>query len=114
MGDISDTIQEAAERARESKLNARVAIWVAITATIMAICDVKDGNVTQAMELAQANRIDAWSYFQAKSTKQAIVQNSMELLKLQKPPGYEELVKKDEEEIARYKTEKADLETKAD
>ena len=54
MADLGDTIQEVSEHARESKLNAKVAIWVALTATFMAICDVKDGNIVQAMEQAQA------------------------------------------------------------
>jgi hypothetical protein len=114
MSDLSDTIQEASEHARESKINAKVAIWVALTATCMALCDVKDGNVVQAMSQAQAHSIDAWSYFQAKSTKEAIVQNSMDILKAQKNTGYEELVQKDELEIARYEKEKAEIKKQAE
>jgi len=114
MSDISDTIQEASEHARESKINAKVAIWVALTATFMAICDVKDGNIVQAMQQAQAHSIDAWSYFQAKSTKETIIENSLEYLKVQKNPGYEELIKKDEEEIARYEKEKAEIKKQAE
>ncbi|HEY3594126.1 MAG TPA: DUF4337 domain-containing protein, partial [Polyangiaceae bacterium] len=33
------------------------------------ICNVKDGNIVQGMQQAQANAVDAWSYYQAKSTK---------------------------------------------
>ena len=106
MPDISDTIQESSEHARESKLNGLVAIWVALTATFMALCDVKDGNIGQAMAQAQAHSIDAWSYFQAKSTKEVVVQNSLELLRAQKSPGYEELAKKYEGDLARYEKEK--------
>ena len=83
MNDISDTIQEPVEEAGKSKINSRVAIFVAITATFMALCNVKDGNIVQAMSQAQARAIDAWSYFQAKSTKQSIAENSLELFKLQ-------------------------------
>jgi hypothetical protein len=114
MHDLGDTIQETSAHARESKINALVAIWVALTATFMAICDVKDGNVTQAMSAAQAHSLDAWSYFQAKSTKEANLQNIVDLLKLQKAPGYEELLKKDEEQIARYEKEKAEIKKQAE
>jgi len=114
MSDISDTIQEASEHARESKINGKVAIWVALTATFMALCDVKDGNIVQAMEQAQAHAIDAWSYFQAKSTKEIIVENSVEYLKVQKNGDYEDLIKKHEDQIARYEKEKTEIKKQAE
>ena len=114
MSDLSDTIQETSAHGRESKINAHVAVWVAITATFMAICNVKDGNIVQAMSQAQAHSIDAWTYYQAKSTKEAITENTLELLKLQKNPGYEELVKKDEAQITKYEHEKADIKKQAE
>ena len=82
MSDISETIQQPIEDAGKSKINSRVALFVAIAATFMAICNVKDGNIVQAMSQAQAHSIDAWSYFQAKSTKQSIAENTMQLLKV--------------------------------
>lgn len=114
MTELSDTIQEASEHGRESRLNAIVAVWVALTATFMALCNVKDGNVVQAMSQAQAHGIDAWTYFQAKSTKEAILQSAVEQLKFQKAPGSDDLIKKDEEQIARYETEKADIKKQAE
>ena len=38
----------------------------------MAICNIKDGNIVQAMSQAQAHGINTWAYFQANSTKQSI------------------------------------------
>jgi DNA-directed RNA polymerase beta subunit len=114
MSDLSDTIQEATEHAHESRINARVAVSVALTATFMALCNVKDGNIVQAMSQAQAHSIDAWSYFQAKSTKEAILENSVQMLKVQKTEGYQELIKKDEEQIARYEKEKAEIKKQAE
>ena len=114
MGDLSDKITEATEHGGESKINARVAIWVALVATFMALCDVKDGNVTQAMSQAQAHSIDAWSYFQAKSTKEAVLQNSLDMLKAQKNPVFDELIKKDEEQVVRYEQEKAEIKKQAE
>jgi Domain of unknown function (DUF4337) len=112
--DINEAIQEPIEQASKSKINSRVALFVAITATFMALCNVKDGNVVQAMSQAQAHSIDAWSYFQAKSTKQSIAENSLELLKVQNPPNSAEIIKKYEEQISRYEKEKAEIKTQAE
>ena len=114
MSDISDTIQESVSHAGESKINSRVALFVALTATFMAICNVKDGNVVQAMSQAQAHSIDAWSYFQAKSTKQAIAENTLEMIKFEHKSGSEVLIKKFDEKIARYEKEKAEIKAQAE
>jgi hypothetical protein len=114
MSEIAETIQEPVEQANKSKINSRVALFVAITATFMALCNVKDGNVVQAMSQAQAHSIDAWSYFQAKSTKQAIAENTLELLKVQYPAGKEALIKKYSEQIDRYEKEKTAIKAQAE
>ena len=114
MTDINETIQEPLEQAGKSKINSRVALFVAITATFMALCNVKDGNIVQAMSQAQARAIDAWSYFQAKSTKQSITENALELLKLQTSPGNSEVIKKYEDQINRYEKEKAEIKIQAE
>ncbi|HSC36947.1 MAG TPA: DUF4337 domain-containing protein [Chitinophagaceae bacterium] len=116
MSEIDETITESVEQAQsgKSKINTLVAIFVSVTATFMALCNVKDGNVVQAMSQAQAHSIDAWSYFQAKSTKEAIAENSLELLKLQKAPGSEEVIKKYEDQIKRYEKEKAEIKAQAE
>ncbi len=114
MSDINETIQESVEHARESKINGRVALLVAISATFMAICNIKDGNIVQSMSQAQAHSIDSWSYFQAKSTKQSIAENSLEMIKMQKPPGSDSVVKKLEDKIANYEKEKAEIKSQAE
>lgn len=114
MSDINETIQEPIEQAAKSKINSRVALFVAITATFMALCNVKDGNIVQAMSQAQAHAIDAWSYFQAKSTKQSIAENTLEILRLQNQAGSGDAIKKYEEQIARYEKEKTDIKKQAE
>jgi Domain of unknown function (DUF4337) len=114
MSDINETIQESVEQADKSKINASVAVLVALTATFMALCNVKDGNIVQAMSQAQAHSIDAWSYFQAKSTKQAIAENALEILKVQKVTGSEALVTKYEDQIKRYEKEKTEIKAQAE
>lgn len=114
MSEIAETIQEPLEQAGKSKINSRVALFVAISATFMALCNVKDGNVVQAMSQAQAHSIDAWSYFQAKSTKQALAENTLEMLKLQTPAANDSLIKKYSEQITRYEKEKNDIKAQAE
>lgn len=65
-------------------LNAVVAISVAITATFTALCNVKKGNVVEAMARAQASGIDAWAYYQAKGTKLNIAEAALDSLRIQR------------------------------
>jgi hypothetical protein len=84
VGDISETINEAVEKANESRLNTIVAAAVAVTATFMAICNVKDDNIVQSMHQAQARSVDTWAYFQAKSTKQHLAEQMVDQLTVQR------------------------------
>ncbi len=114
MSEIVDNVQQSVDEAGKSKINSRVALFVAITATFMAICNVKDGNIVQAMSQAQAHAIDAWSYFQAKSTKQAIAENTLELLKLQKNADSARIYKQYADKIAAYEKEKGEIKKQAE
>jgi len=80
----------------------------------MALCNVKDGNIVQAMSQAQSHSIDAWSYFQAKSTKQSIAENTLELLKTQNTSGNDSTIKKYEAQVSRYEQEKTEIKHQAE
>src|SRR5258705_13716307 len=82
MGDIDEKISETLEKARESRLNTAIAAFVALTATLMALNNVKDGNIVQAMQQAQANGVDAWAYYQAKGTKANLAISGREQVEL--------------------------------
>lgn len=82
MGEIDEKITEAVEKARESRLNTAIAALVAVTATLMALNNVKDGNIVQNMQQAQANSVDAWAYYQAKGTKQNFAVAAREQLEI--------------------------------
>lgn len=69
-------------RGRESRLNTSIAALVAVSATFMALSNVKDGNIVQAMAQAQANGVDAWAYYQAKGTKQNLATSAREQIEL--------------------------------
>ena len=67
------------------RLNAAVAITVALLATFMGICKIKDDNICQAMQQAQADKIDHWSYYQARNVRQEIAEAT--LVQLRALPG---------------------------
>ena len=68
-----------------ARLNAAVAITVALLATFMGICKIKDDNICQAMQQAQADKIDHWSYYQARNVRQEIAEAAATQLRLQQP-----------------------------
>ena len=124
MGDIDEKISEAIEKGRESRLNTAVAVFVALSATFMALNNVKDGNIVQAMQQAQANGVDEWAYYQAKGTKQNLAIAAREQIELmrdttQNPtPEVQAVFAKRIKEYAdlekKYETEKEDIKRKAE
>lgn len=83
MSDVADVTLDAAEKGGESRMATWAAILVALTATFMALCNVKDGNLVQAMQQDQARAVDQWNLYQAKSTKQNLAEQGAELLQAQ-------------------------------
>ena len=127
MAEIDEVVKEALEEAAEGGLTTIIALLVAVTATMMAICHIKDSNIVLAMNRVQTKTVDAWSYYQAKSTKQHLAENMLAQIKLQKetdpaaPPvakaaldaaeqAYEQQAKKYGEEEAEIKKEGDQLE----
>src|SRR4051812_49238641 len=87
MSDLSETVNEAVEKARESRLHSRIAVLVAGAATFMALCNVKDGNICQAMAQDQAKAVDTWAYYQAKGTKLNLAESVLDQMTLQRAMG---------------------------
>src|SRR5438046_7682174 len=65
----SDKDKTAASKAH---LNTMVAISVALLATFMGVCKVKDDNIVQAMQQAQADKIDNYSWYQARNVREEV------------------------------------------
>lgn len=84
MPEIEETIQKAVEGAERSRINSVIALLVALSATFMALCNVKDGNIVQAMEQAQARSVDQWAYYQAKGTKQNLAEQMADQLEFER------------------------------
>lgn len=78
-------LQEDAGAAKDraiAHLNAWVAITVALLATFMAVCKIKDDNICQAMQQAQASRIDDWGYYQARNLREEVARATLDQLVL--------------------------------
>jgi len=144
MSDIADAINEAVERSRDAEggdgdaregggggsgrrrmsLNSQVALSVAVAATFVALCNVKDGNIVQAMAQAQANGVDAWAYYQAKGTKLNIAEAALDAAQLQQDIAgnltadarglLERKIVEYRERIRHYEDEKAEIKRTAE
>jgi hypothetical protein len=84
MSEIDETISEAVENAEKAhdRLNNWIAALVAVLATFMALCNIKDGNIVQAMSQDQSKAVDQWSYYQAKGTKQNLAESVLDQLQI--------------------------------
>lgn len=83
--DLMDAVEQADVRASDRaamRLNMLVAVTVAILATFMGICKVKDDNIVQNMQQAQANKIDHWAFYQARNIREEIVKAALVQLRL--------------------------------
>ena len=73
----------SATRDRERvRLNTRVAVTVALLATFLGVCKVKDDNIVQAMQQAQADKLDHWNFYQARNIRQEVAAATVTQLKL--------------------------------
>ena len=89
MGDIKDAIEDVVDKAEQAsdRLISVIAVLVAVLATVMALFSIKGGNIGQAMAQAQARSVNAWAYFQAKSTKQGLAESMLDQLSFERERG---------------------------
>ncbi len=90
----------AAKSAR--KLNTLVAISVALLATFMGICKVKDDNIVQAMQQAQADKIDNYSWYQARNIREEIAKATIAELTAQAASAPQQAQAAYQEQIKAY------------
>ena len=120
MSEIQETVQDALNDAH-SPLNSRVAVVVAVVATLMAIGNIKDGNIVQNMTQAQTRAVGQWNYYQSKSTKQILAENAAAQLRAlsggataANREGIEKALARFEAEAKRYEKEKDEIKKKAE
>ena len=115
--DPKDLIDRAAEASREAstaRLNAAVAVTVAVLATFMGICKVKDDNIVQAMQQAQADKLDHWAYYQARTLRADVAEAAATQLELARAGMPAAQGAAYEQAIASYRSKAADQVRKRD
>jgi hypothetical protein len=60
---------EVSAEAKDKKLNQMVAITVVLLSVFTGVCNIKDGNLVQAMQQTKADSVDTWNQYQATRTK---------------------------------------------
>lgn len=123
--DPIDTVTQAREAEQaKSRLNMLVAITVALLATFMGICKVKDDNIVQAMQQAQADKLDHWAFYQARNVREDVAKGTLLQLQLglaaapaSLAPGarthYEEAIAHYEKFVGEQKQKKEELQAAA-
>ncbi|WP_394778130.1 DUF4337 domain-containing protein [Undibacterium sp.] len=103
------------------RLNMLVAITVAILATFMGICKVKDDNIVQSMQQAQANKLDHWAFYQARNIREEVAKSTLVQLRLAaagrpaaEQSGYQQAISQYEKVAAEQEKKKDELKTQAD
>ena len=102
-------------------LNTCVAITVALLATFMGVCKVKDDNIVQAMQQAQADKLDHWNFYQARNIRQDVAEATVTQLRLAKvgrpaaeAAAYDKAIARYEAKAAGEAQEKAELKALAE
>ena len=67
---------EVSAEAKDKKLNRLVAVTVVALSVFTGLCNIKDGNLVQAMQQAKADSVDTWGEYQATKTKLHIAQTA--------------------------------------
>jgi Domain of unknown function (DUF4337) len=111
----------AAGDRRVALLNTFVAITVALLATFMGVCKVKDDNIVQAMQQAQADKLDHWNFYQARNIRQDVAEAAAAQLRLAKVGSpaaeaapYDEAIARYDAKAANEAQKKAELKAQAE
>ena len=88
----ADEIATSRDR-KHARLSTWVAITVALLATFLGVCKVKDDNIGQAMQQAQADKLDHWNFYQARNIREEVARAAADELTLaatSAPPAQQE------------------------
>jgi len=83
-------------------LNTAVALTVALLATFLGVCKVKDDNLVQAMQQAQADKVDQWNFYQARNIREEIAKATVTELQLAAASAQPAQAQAYQQAIARY------------
>src|SRR5436190_15725134 len=98
--------------ASRASLNTWVAISVALLATFMGICKVKDDNIVQAMQQAQADKIDNYAWYQARNIREEVANSTVAQLKAMQAAAPTQMQSAYQDQIKIFQTLAQDQEEK--
>ncbi len=109
---------EVSAEAKDKRLNRLVALTVLVLSVFTGVCNIKDGNLVQAMQQAQSDSVDTWNEYQATKTKLHVSQaTKAEMAILGISPAAHEMVAAQiamlDRDIAKYRGEVPVLAAKA-
>jgi hypothetical protein len=110
-----ETDSKAAHDARlaaNARLSTLVAITVALLATFLGVCKVKDDNIVQEMQQAQADKIDNWNFYQARNIREDVAKAAIKELQLAELGASPAADARYQEAIKQYEATVKDQETK--
>lgn len=67
---------DVSAEAKDKRLNRYVAVTVILLSVFASVCNIKDGNIVQAMQVAKADSVDVWGEYQATRTKEHIAETA--------------------------------------
>ena len=105
MSEAPDIPEIEESEIHDKKLNRTVATTVVILSVTMALTNIKDGNIVQNMQAAQATQVDSWNEYQATRLKL----HMEEIAEAQGGPG----TARASAAIAKYSKESAALKAQA-
>jgi hypothetical protein len=99
--DLDPAAKEKKEAAEE-RLNNWVALTIALLASFLGICKVKDDNIVQAMQQAQADKVDHWAFYQARNIREEVAKSALAQLQLSLVGAPDDRKAAIDAEIAKY------------
>lgn len=90
MAEETKPAEKSDESASEERLERLVGLFVVVLATFLGVCNVKDGNIVQRMDRNQADRIDNFSWFQARKIRISVYESFAEQMSVPMPGETEE------------------------
>jgi len=113
--------EQQARDAAGRRLSTWVAVTVALLATFLGVCKIKDDNIVQEMQQAQVDRIDEWSFYQARNLREEVASATAAQLELAASaagpadrPRYQQAIQKYEQLAAEEAKKKQELRLKAE
>lgn len=105
---------ELSAEAKDKRINRLVALTVVVLSVATGLGNIKDGNIVQDMDQAQANSLDRWNEYQATKTKLHIVETAQaELAAVVVGPNAAAASATFQSEVDKYRAEIPDLAAQA-